>query len=47
MVTEKWLIPLSKRIVYAGDVFNSLMTEKKWSVTEAVAALFEEREDNG
>ena len=35
MATEKRLIPLSKRIVYAGDVFNSLMAEKKWSATEA------------
>jgi hypothetical protein len=35
MATEKRLIPLQKRIVYAGDVFNSLMAEKGWSATEA------------
>ena len=34
MANEKRLIPLQKRIVYAGDVFNSLMAEKKWSATE-------------
>lgn len=35
MVSKKRLIPLQKRVVYAGDVFNSLMAEKGWSVTEA------------
>ena len=35
MSTEKRLIPLRKRIIYAGDVFDSLMSEKKWSATEA------------
>ena len=35
MANEKRLIPLQKRIVYAGDVLNSLMSEKSWSVTEA------------
>lgn len=34
MANEKRLIPLQKRIIYAGDVFNSLMSEKGWSVTE-------------
>ncbi len=35
MANEKRLIPLQKRIIYAGDVFNSLMAEKRWSATEA------------
>ena len=35
MANEKRLIPLRKRIIYAGDVFNSLIAEKKWSATEA------------
>ena len=39
MANEKRLIPLNKRIVYAGDVFNSLMSEKKWSATEAADFL--------
>jgi hypothetical protein len=43
MATEKRLIPLSKRIVYAGDVFNSLMAEKKWAATEAADFIKEFR----
>ena len=39
MANEKRLIPLQKRIVYAGDVFNSLMSEKRWSATEAADFL--------
>jgi hypothetical protein len=35
MANEKRLIPLNKRIIYGGDVFNSLMAEKGWSATEA------------
>lgn len=35
MENEKRLIPLHKRIVYGGDVFNALLTEKGWSATEA------------
>ena len=37
MANEKRLIPLQKRIIYAGDVFNYLMAEKRWSATEAAA----------
>lgn len=35
MANEKRLIPLNKRIIYGGDVFYSLMSEKNWSATEA------------
>ena len=35
MASEKRMIPLQKRIIYGGDVFNSLMVEKGWSATEA------------
>ena len=35
MANEKRLIPLQRRLIYAGDVLNSLMSEKSWSVTEA------------
>ena len=37
MESEKRMIPLQKRIIYAGDVFNHLMAEKRWSATEAAA----------